>query len=88
MMGHGMSGCLRHSPNPHGAHGLVERWAWKEKAANIAWQVQTVPAEQRNGLLLIQLPQEFWYKAEIVRSEGLVTLQFPLSSPILDNVKR
>lgn len=62
---------------PQGARGLVERWAWKEKASNIAWQVQKVPAEQRDGLLLIQLPQEFWYKPEMVRSEGLVTLQVP-----------
>ena len=50
-MGGGVSGCLRHSPNPHGARGLVERWAWKEKVSNIAWQVQKVAAEQRYGLL-------------------------------------
>ena len=50
-MGGGVSGCLRHSPNPLGARGLVERWAWKEKVSNIAWQVQKVAAEQRYGLL-------------------------------------
>ena len=64
---------LRHSPNPHGARCLVERWAWKEKVSNTAWQMQKIPGEQRGGMmLLLQFPQEFWYKAEVVRSEGHV----------------
>lgn len=64
--------CLRHSPSAHGACCLVERWAWKENVSNAAWQIQKIPGEQRGGMLLLQFPQEFWYKAEMVRSEGHV----------------
>lgn len=83
VMGHGVSGCLRHSPNPHGAFGLAERWAWKEKASNIAWQVQKVPAEQRDGLLLIQLPQEFWYKQKLSEVKGLLHFSSHYQVPFL-----